>query len=112
VTLFLVVGLGVYLMRFLPLLAALRRRESPAPGGEDRSEGRRETVLRLAGTSIIAALLVTSLLPQPPEDGYPAHLALNLGALAPAVFVAARTGNLGLTVLAGVLSYWAISVVL
>lgn len=104
--LFLVVGLGNYLMRFLPLLFALRRREraerEASPGG----------LLPLVGPAVVAALLVASLLPESPVPGYGVELARNLAALILTLFVALKVGNLGLTVLTGIFAYALASVVL
>lgn len=105
--LFLVVGLGNYLMRSLPLLLALRRSD---PGEEARNASatkRRPDPLALVGPCVVVALLVTTVLPAVGEPGFAAGLARNLAALLPTAFVAARTRNLGLTVLVGVVSYGA-----
>ena len=100
--LFLLAGAGVYLTRVLPLLVALRRQaEEPAA----KSDGLLNSALRFVGPSVIAALLVASVLPQ---LGQAELLELLRAAIAfvPTVLVAVRFGNLGLTVLAGVLAYW------
>lgn len=104
--LFLVVGLGNFLMRFLPLLLALRRREGTE---RDTSTG---GLLPLVAPAVVAALLVSSLLPESSAAGYGADLARNLAALLPTLFVALRVGNLGLTVLTGVFAYALASLVL
>lgn len=97
-----VVGLGTYLMRALPLLTALRR-EQPR---ERQQRTITDEALSLIGPSVIAALLVTSLLPAPQEEGFWSALALAIVAAVPAYMVARRTGSLGLTVIAGVACYW------
>ncbi len=103
--LFLVVGVGNYLMRFLPLLWALRRGE--AESGDVASEGL-GGLLPFVGPSVVVALLVTSVLP---EAGDGAGLVRTGIALLPTLVVATRFGNLGLTVLVGVTVYWLISLV-
>ena len=98
--LFLVVGVGNYLMRFLPLLIALRHRERT---GQEAATG---GLLPLVGPAVVVALLVTSLLP----GDYDAQLLVrNAAALVPTLLVALRFGNLGLTVLTGVFSYALVS---
>lgn len=106
VMLFLVVGAGVYLTRLAPMLVAMRREE--ASGDEVESAAEPGGWLRFVGPSIIAALLVTSVLPQPEEEMW-TELSRAALALVPTIFVAVRFRNLGLTVLAGVCCYWAIS---
>lgn len=108
VTLFLVVGAGVYLTRLLPLLVAMKRDE--AYGNDATSSVEPTGWLRFVGPSIIAALFVTSVLPQPGGETW-TELSRALLALAPTVFVAVQFRNLGLTVLAGVCCYWLISTV-
>ena len=103
--LFLAVGAGHYLMRFLPLLWALRRGEVE-PG--DAASGRLGDLLPFVGPSVVVALLVTSVLPEV-RDG--AGLVRTAVALLPTLVVGVRSGNLGLTVLVGVSAYWLISLV-
>ncbi len=103
--LFLLAGAGNYLMRFLPLLWALRRRDAE-PG--DEVNGRLGGLLSFVGPSVVAALLVTSVLS---EAGYGSGLIRTGIALLPTVIVAVRSGNLGLTVLVGVTAYWLVSLV-
>lgn len=103
VLLFLAVGADIYATRLLPLLAALRRERADGEGPADgASGGTLGGLLGFVGPSIIAALLVGSLLSQL-EASEPLVVAV---ALAPTVLVAFRPGNLGLTVLVGVLAYW------
>lgn len=104
--LFLVVGTGNYLMRFLPLLWALRRGEAET---RDAASGGLGRLLPFVGPSVVVALLATSLLP---EAGDGAGLIRVGVALLPTLVVAVRSGNLGLTVLVGVMAYWLISLVL
>jgi branched-subunit amino acid transport protein len=100
--LFLLAGAGVYLTRVLPLLGELRRQaEEPVA----KPEGLLGSALRFVGPSVIAALLVSSVLPQPGQGNLSVLLTTAV-ALVPTVIVAVRFGNLGLTVLAGVLAYW------
>ncbi len=99
--LFLVVGAGNYLMRFVPLLWALRRAEpSDAVGW---------WIVRLlpfVGPSVVVALLVTSIL----SETHSGTELIRVGAaLLPTLVAAVRTGNLGLTVLVGVSAYWLVS---
>jgi branched-subunit amino acid transport protein len=102
--LFLVVGVGNYLMRFLPLLWTLRRGEA---GPEDAASGSPSGLLPLVGPSVVVALLVTSILP-----GASSWAGLTqTGVTLLPTLVAARSGNLGLTVLVGVAAYWMISLV-
>ena len=103
--LFLVVGVGNYLMRFLPLLWALRRGEAE-PGGA--AGGRPGKLVPFVGPSVVVALLVTSVLP---EAGTGAGLISTGLALLPTLAVAVRSNNLGLTVLVGVAAYWLVSLV-
>jgi branched-subunit amino acid transport protein len=97
--LFLVVGAGNYLMRFLPLLWTLRRWGEAGP--EDAASGSPGGLLPLVGPSVVVALLVTSILR---EAGSGVGLIQTGAALLPTL-VAARSGNLGLTVLVGVAAY-------
>jgi branched-subunit amino acid transport protein len=103
--LFLVVGVGNYLMRFLPLLWTLRRGEA---GPEDATSGSPAGLLPFVGPSVVVALLVTSILPEVISG---AGLIQTGAALLPTLVVAVRFGNLGLTVLVGVAAYWMISLV-
>ena len=101
----LVVGLGNYLMRSLPLLLALRRGE--AEGG-DAGGVRLGGLLPFVGPSVVVALLVTSVLPEVQDV---LGLIRTGIALLPTLFVATRSNNLGLTVLVGATAYWLISLV-
>lgn len=106
VVLIVLVGVGTYLMRATPLLAALLRyaepeREENAGSSSNGLAG----LLSLVGPAVIAALLVTSLIPDPATLGFLRNLVLNAVALVPAVVVAIRWKNPGLTVLIGVVSY-------
>jgi branched-subunit amino acid transport protein len=103
--LFMVVGVGNYLMRFLPLLWALRWGEAETRGTAD---GGLSTLLPFVGPSVVVALLVTSLL-SGTLDGV--GLVRACIALVPTLVVAMRYDNLGLTVLVGVAAYWLISLV-
>ena len=103
--LFLVVGAGNYLMRFLPLLVALRRRERT---GQEAATG---GLLPLVGPAVVAALLVTSLLPGGSSTGYEAELVRKMAALVLTLLVALRFGNLGLTVLTGIFAYALVALV-
>jgi branched-subunit amino acid transport protein len=109
--LFLVVGLGNYLMRSVPFLLALRRGEElgERPGGAGAK--RHADPLALVGPCVVVALLVTAVLPAAGEPGFGPQLGRNLGALLPAALVAVRTRSLGLTVLVGVLAYWVLALV-
>jgi branched-subunit amino acid transport protein len=60
--LFLAVGMGNYLMRFLPLLLALRRGETE-PGEPKDATGGLGGLLTFVRPSVLVALLVTSVLP-------------------------------------------------
>ncbi|MDP8925506.1 MAG: AzlD domain-containing protein [Actinomycetota bacterium] len=104
--LFLVVGAGNYLMRFLPLFWALRRGEARSDDAPDRGLS---GLLAFVGPSVIVALLVTSILPETFESGYGAESARTGLALLPTLVIAVRSGNLGLTVLVGVAAYWLVS---
>ncbi len=103
--LFLVVGVGNYLMRFLPLLWALRRGEVET---SDAASGGLGGLLPFVGPSVVMALLVTSLLPEASDEVGLVRAGI---ALLPTLVVAVRYGNLGLTVLVGVTAYWLISLV-
>lgn len=65
--------------------------------------------LRLVAPAVVAALLVNSLLPARPGPGLWRELVVALAALVPTAVSAARWQNLGLTVLVGVVAYWALS---
>lgn len=107
--LFLVVGMGNYLMRFLPLLWALRWGEAETRGAASgAASGGLGGLLPFVGPSVVVALLVTSL---PPEVSDGAGLVRVGVALVPTLVVAVRSGNLGLTVLVGVTAYWLISLI-
>ncbi len=103
--LFLVVGVGNYLMRFLPLLWALRR-GTTVEGSETSGTGLLGRLLPFVGPSVVAALLVTSVLPEARDETELLHTGL---ALLPTLLIAVCSGNLGLTVLVGVLAYWLVS---
>lgn len=124
--LFLAVGLGTYLLRAVPLLGALARL-APAPGrpradgprgrpgsrtdnpeAGPRGEGPAMLALRLVAPAVVAALLVGSVLPPLAHPAFWEELGVSLAALIPTLWVAVRRRNLGLTVLAGVVSYWAL----
>ena len=106
-----VIGLATYLIRFVPFLVAqrLKDREDEAPQGSPASDSRSLRMLGLIGPSIVAALLVTSILPQPGEAEFGLQLARSLLALTPALVSAVLWRNLGLTVVVGISSYWLIS---
>ncbi len=104
--LFLVVGVGNYLMRFLPLLIALRHRERT---GQEAATG---GLLPLVGPAVVVALLVITVLPKDSSAGYDAEpLIRNAAALIPTLLVALKFGNLGLTVITGVFAYALITLV-
>ncbi len=103
--LFLVVGVGNYLMRFLPLLWGLRR-GTTGEGSETSGNGLLDGLLPFVGPSVVAALLVTSVLPEARDETELLRTGL---ALLPTLLIAERSGNLGLTVLVGVLTYWLVS---
>lgn len=109
--LFLIVGAGNYLMRFLPLLWMLRRRGTESGGGLRVGAGAETAggLLTFVGPSIVAALLVTSVLAE--IDNGTGLVRAGI-ALSPTVIVAVRFGNLGLTVLVGVAAYWLASLLL
>ena len=102
--LFLVVGLGNYLMRFLPLLWALRR-GTTGEGSETSGNGLLDG-LPFVGPSVVAALLVTSVLPEARDETDLLRTGL---ALLLTLLVAVRFDNLGLTVLVGILAYCIVS---
>ena len=110
--LFLFVGAGNYLMRCLPLLWALRRGEASREEPDIAAAGSLPRLLPLVGPSVVAALLVTSVLPQPSGYAFWEELVRGGAALAPTLLVAVRTTNLGLTVLVGVTAYWLVSLVI
>lgn len=62
-------------------------------------------MLALIGSSVVAALLVTSVLPQPVGGKFGAQLTRNFLALLPTLVMAARLKRLGLTLMIGVVSY-------
>ena len=94
--LFLVVGAGNYLMRFLPLFWALRRGEARSDDAPGRGLS---DLLPFVGPSVV-------------EAGYGAESARTGLALLPTLVIAVRSGNLGLTVLVGVVAYWLVSLVI
>jgi branched-subunit amino acid transport protein len=104
--LFLVVGAGNYLMRFLPLLWALRRGTTGGEGSETSRSGLLDGLLPFVGPSVVVALLVTSILPEARDGTEVLRTGL---ALLPTLLAAMRSGNLGLTVLVGILAYWLVS---
>ena len=108
----LTVGLATYLIRFVPFLIARRlgSREDDVPQGPSDSRGLR--VLELIGPSIVAALLVTSILPQPGNAELGLQLVRSILALAPTLVAAVLWKNLGLTVLVGMGSYWLITILI
>ena len=103
--LFLVIGVGNYLMRFLPLLWALRWREAETRGTAGGGLG---GLLPFVGPSVVVALLVTSLLPEASDWAGLVRAGI---ALLPTLVAAVRYDNLGLTVLVGVTAYWLISLI-
>lgn len=103
--LFLVVGVGNYLMRLLPLLWALRWGEAETRGATSGGLG---GLLPFVGPSVVVALLVNSVLPEASDGAGLVRVGI---ALLPTLVVAVRSGNLGLTVLVGVMAYWLISLV-
>jgi len=108
VLLFLIVGIGNYLMRFLPLLWALRGAETEPGEPKGAASMKLGGLLPFVGPSVVVALLVTSVLP---EVGDTAGVIRTAIALLPTLAVAMRFGNLGLTVLVGVSAYWLVSLV-
>ena len=110
--LFALIGVGVYLTRVVPLALALRREDHSQEIEEsDDALGAMDGWLGFVGPSIIAALLVAAVLPEPGQDMWP-ELARTGAALAPTVAVAVLFENLGLTVVVGILSYGLTSVVI
>lgn len=107
--LFLVVGAGNYLMRFLPLLWALRRGTTTGEGSETARSGLLDGLLPFVGPSVVVALLVVSVLPEARDGAETLRIGL---ALLPTLVVAVRSGNLGLTVLVGVSVYWLVSLMI
>ena len=107
-----VIGLATYLIRFVPFFVAQnvpKNREDEIPQGFPASDSRSLKMLGLIGPFTVAALLVTSVLPQPGEAEFGLQLARSLLALTPALVSAVLWKNLGLTVLVGISSYWLIS---
>lgn len=109
VLLFLTVGLGVYLTRYLPFLFYLLQR---LDGEEQSVSEERLGWLEYVGPCVLAGLLVVSLLPEPGSGQARAELLASALTLVPTILVAVRYQNLGLTVLTGVISYWLIWLVL
>lgn len=124
--LFLAVGVGTYLMRAVPLLAALghlgkgkRRRSEMSPAGSAAAQAHRSGAaesnlmfaLRLVAPAVIASLLVSSVLPARSAPAFGRELGVALAALVPTGWAAARWRNLGLTVLVGVASYGALTLI-
>jgi len=105
------VGLGTYLARALPLLAALRRQGAAASGeglaDKPGSAAGPGGLLELVAPSVMAALLVSSVLPARWGPEALPQLAAHLVALAVSWAVARLRGHLGLTVLAGMAAAWA-----
>ncbi len=87
-----VVALGTYLMRFLPLNMALAGRELRLAKG----------TLSLAGPALLSALLVTSVLPQQFATG---ELLRRGAALIPVLLLCRRRSRPGAAVIAGMLAY-------
>lgn len=108
VLLFLIVGIGNYLMRSLPLLWALRGAETEPGEPKDAASTKMGGLLPFVGPSVVVALLVTSMLP---EVGDTAGVIRTAAALLPTLAVAMRSGNLRLTVLVGVSAFWLVSLV-
>ena len=106
VLLFLAVGIGNYLMRYLPLLWALRGAETEPEEPRDAASTKLSGLLPFVGLSVVGALLVTSVLP---EVENLAGVIRTVTALLPTLAVAMRFGNLGLTVLVGVSAFWLVS---
>lgn len=104
--LFLSVGIGNYLMRFLPLLWALRGAETEPGEPRDAASTKLGGLLPFVGMSVVGALLVTSVFPEVEDTAGAVRTAT---ALLPTLAVAMRFGNLGLTVLVGVSAFWLVS---
>ena len=104
--LFLSVGIGNYLMRFLPLLWALRGAETEPGEPRDAVSTKLGGLLPFVGMSVVGALLVTSVFPEVEDTAGAVRTAT---ALLPTLAVAMRFGNLGLTVLVGVSAFWLVS---
>lgn len=102
------VGLTTYLIRFVPFLIA--RRLGDRKGGVskdyDTPRGRGLRVLELIGPCIVAALLITSILPGPDEAEFGLQLVRSTLALAPVLISALIWRNLGVSVVIGISSYW------
>jgi branched-subunit amino acid transport protein len=107
--LLLAAGLGTYLSRWIPLWLTLRRGGREETPGDD---GAMPAPLALLGPSVIAALLVTSLLPGPVDPAGARSLLPGLLALLPTWYAAAHFRSLGLAVLVGVASYGLLSLLL
>lgn len=108
-----VIGLATYLIRFIPFLMALRlgnREDGDTQSSPTNSKG--FLVLELVGPSIVAALLGTSIVPQPGEAEFGPQLLRGLLALAPALISAVLWKNLGLTVSVGIVAYWLVTILL
>lgn len=100
----LLVGVGTYLMRLLPLVAVRRaQRRADAPVGSPAA--RWGGWLELVGPAVIAALLATSVVPEPSDPAFWSKLGPGVAALGLTGLVANRWRNLGLTVVAGVAAY-------
>jgi len=106
--LFLVVGVGTYLMRAVPLLMARRPGAATRPPDSSRAREEADGALvwfRLVAPAIVAALLVGALLPpRATPGGWQEYVAPWVAAVASA-WTQARWGNLGLTVLSGVVVF-------
>lgn len=106
------VGLTTYLIRFVPFLIAQRFGNQTDSATRGTSESTSLKILELIGPSIVAALLITSILPQPGEANFGLQLTRSLLSLTPALISALLWRNLGLSVVIGVSSYWLISLLL
>lgn len=109
-----VIGLVTYLIRFVPFLIAQRLGNREDGSSRDSSVPDRPgfRMLELIGPSIVAALLITSILPQPDEAEFGLQLVHSLLALIPTLIAAMRWKSLGLTVLVGIGSYWLVTILL